>query len=537
MNGWRRDAVGGLLSGLGLLGVVELAGTLGVPTLPDVIQDRLLALTPGPVFGFLIDSLQHAGKVLEEAGLLAAMLVALVLLAIATGAVRRRMEGVGPEGPPGGVGPAQAAAASPGSGPSDAGTAAPGPGTAVAEVRGDGGRRLPVPAGWLAAGLVWLVVCLVVYPLAGKGLLGLGAAWGEPLAWLVAAGAYGLLLEMAARPATADEAGRRRLVWWAGGVGLAAIAITRVPGWFQYAATRPSSVGRKTPAVTPVGDFYVVSKNFQDPTVSANGWSLHVGGMAQHPFSLSYDQLKALPATTRTVTLECISNPVGGNLMSTGHFTGVPLRELLRRAGPGQGAGALAFRARDGYTESMDLPLAMADPDILVAHTLDGGPLPDNHGFPARVLVPGRYGMRGPKWLEEITFTRAEQGGYWEAQGWDPHVDIATTSRIDVPIADTSLTHGAEHELAGVAFGGVRGVKAVQWSSDGGRTWHDATLAPPLSPLTWVLWTARWRPAAAGSYVLTVRAQDGSGRWQDDVRRDSFPRGATGYHTVSLQVR
>ena len=482
----RRDAVGGVLAGLALIGVMELAGALGVRTLPDIVQDRLLAATPGAVFGFLIDTLQHAGKVLEEVGLLVAILVVATLIALAAAAARR--------------------------------------------------RGLPL-AGLVAGAVVWLLVCLVVYPLTGRGVLGLaGAGWMAPVAWLVAAGVYALLLEAGDRPTTADGEGRRRLLWWSGALGLAAVAVTRAPGWLQYATSLPSSVGKRTPAVTPVSDFYLVSKNFQDPTVAVKGWSLHVGGMVESSLRLDYARLEALPSVTRTVTLECISNPVGGNLMSTGHFTGVQLRELLGRVRPTAGAGALSFRAHDGYTESMDLPLAMSDPDILVAYKLDGRPLPDQHGFPARLIIPGRYGMRGPKWIEEISLVRSEDGGYWESQGWEPHVEVATTSRIDVPAPDATLHHGTPVELAGVAFAGIRGIKEVQWSMDGGTTWHPARLTPPLSPLTWVLWTAQWTPTRSGNATLAVRAKDGSGAWQTSTVNDSFPRGATGYHLVPVSV-
>jgi hypothetical protein len=171
----------------------------------------------------------------------------------------------------------------------------------------------------------------------------------------------------------------------------------------------------------------------------------------------------------------------------------------------------------------------------MVAHQLDGAPLPDAHGFPARVLIPGRYGMKGPKWLQEIEVAAAEGGGFWEQQGWDSQAVVLTTSRFDSP-RDGAVLRLGEVPLAGVAFAGRRGVQAVEWSADGGRTWAAADLRPPLSPLTWVLWQATWMPASEGEHTLVVRARDGGGSLQTGAQAPSFPNGATGHHTIRVSV-
>jgi hypothetical protein len=178
----------------------------------------------------------------------------------------------------------------------------------------------------------------------------------------------------------------------------------------------------------------------------------------------------------------------------------------------------------------------MRSPEIVVAYRLNGAALPDAHGFPARVLVPGHYGMKGPKWLDSIELVAGVADGYWEQQGWDREAVVKTTARFDVP-TDGSLLHvNAQATLAGVAFAGARGVQGVEWTSNGGRTWTPANLEPPLSPLTWVRWQAIWTPSSDGSFYLMVRARDDTGQLQTSEDMPSYPSGASGYHRVSVYV-
>ena len=281
--------------------------------------------------------------------------------------------------------------------------------------------------------------------------------------------------------------------------------------------------------------FYVVSKNISDPRVDGSAWRLNIGGLVDKPQRISLSDLRARPSTSEFATLECISNDVGGGLMSTGSFTGVRLRDLIATASPSPGATWVGFQAVDGYAESLPLNVVNGEPSILVAYELNGSPLPSSHGYPARVIIPGRYGMKGPKWLTSINLVDHESGGFWEAQGWDHNAFVRTTARFDVPRDGDTIRHGAV-QLAGVAFAGTRGIGMVEYSTDGGQTWAPASFKAPLSELTWVLWTADWTPAGEGGFTLKVRATDGSGALQDATSRMSYPAGATGYHTIRVDV-
>jgi DMSO/TMAO reductase YedYZ molybdopterin-dependent catalytic subunit len=158
-----------------------------------------------------------------------------------------------------------------------------------------------------------------------------------------------------------------------------------------------------------------------------------------------------------------------------------------------------------------------------------------NHGFPARMIIPGHYGMKGPKWLDSIDVVNQESGGYWEQQGWDHNAVVKTTARIDVPY-DGALIKLGIVSLAGVAFAGMRGISKVEYSTNGGSTWSTAQFKAPLSNLTWVLWKADWAPSREGAYELRVRATDGTGAVQDERNAASYPSGATGYHRVNINI-
>jgi len=497
-HGARRGGLAGLAAGLAAVAAMYLAGLLtGLRALPDILQQPILAIMPGPVFGFLIDNLQHAGKVIEEAGLIVTMVLALAVLGALAGYATDRF----------------------------------------------GLSR----GGLLAAAVAWAFVVAVALPVGGQGFLGLAEGVQTPVIWALVLAVYWLVWDLGWRRSAASAAagapvdmGRRRLITFApiaiGAGSLALVGFLKVPDWVRIIVAPPESgLSGLSPALTPVDHFYRVSKNFQDPVVPANGWSLRVSGMVAQPLKLSYQDLKAVPATTEIVTLECVSNDVGGNLMSTGRFTGVPLRDLLTMAQVRPGAGAVNFRAADGYTESLPLSIVMSTPEILVAHELDGAPLPDAHGFPARMLIPGRYGMKGPKWLQQIDVAASEAGGFWEQQGWDANAFVDATSRFDTPRDGEVVRKGAV-QLAGVAFAGTAGVQTVEWSADGGHTWTPADLQPPLSPLTWVLWTATWKPASEGVATLMVRARDGAGHLQTDDQAPSYPSGASGYHTIRVTI-
>lgn len=481
----------GALAGTALLALMYVAGPLlGLRPLPQLLSGPFLDLMPGFVFGFLIDTLQHAGKVVEEAGLIVGMVVALGVLGAAW---------------------------------------------ALTSVRW---QTQYSALAFAAVG--WLAVVAVVLPLTGAGLLGLNDGLATPLVWAVLFAIYGVVLQMGAEQSGGADPGRRRLLSSLpvsiGAVSVGLLALRLLPGWYRAVFNPPESgLHGLSPEVTPAQNFYVVSKNFSDPTVDAQGWGLSIGGLVDRPQTLTLTDLRALPRTDEYVTLECISNNVGGDLMSTGRFTGVSLKELLATASPQTSGTWAAFRARDGYAESLPLSLIRGAPEILVAYELNGAPLPASHGFPARILIPGHYGMKGPKWLEAIQLVDHESGGYWEQQGWDHNAVVKTTARFDVP-GDGEIIKLGGVALAGVAFAGTRGITKVEYSTDGGGSWTAAEFKPPLSKLTWVLWHADWSPVDEGAYRLQVRATDGDGAVQVSKSAPSFPSGASGYHTIRVSV-
>jgi DMSO/TMAO reductase YedYZ molybdopterin-dependent catalytic subunit len=484
-----RGALAGGVAGLSAAGAMYLlASVAGVRTLPALLSEPLLAVLPGPVFGFLIDRLQHLGKVIEELGLVLAMLLLLAAL-----------------------------------------------GAAVAIA---GARRPVAHLPLLAALLAWILVVALALPLGGAGFLGLGDGVATPIVWAVVFAVYAVVLELGLGGQAPVDESRRRLLGTGplviGGVAAGYLGLRLVPGWLE-ALRRPAEAGgRVSEAVTPVADFYVVSKNFTDPALDAGRWVLNVHGLAAAPYRLGYAELVALPARTILTTLECISNNVGGNQISTGEFAGPSLADLVARASPSTQARFVNMRSADGYSESLPLELVAGDPDILVAHTLAGARLRADHGYPARVLIPGRYGMKGPKWLQDVELATSEAGGYWEAQGWDRQAVVRTMSRIDTPLDGAIVTAGPL-PVGGVAFAGTRGVSRVEVSTDGGRTWSPADLAAPPSALAWTLWSFDWKPSA-GEHTLVVRATDGQGALQSADVMPSFPAGSSGYHRVRVSV-
>lgn len=483
----------GALAGLALVALMYLAARfLGLRPLPQALSGPLLAIMPGFVFGFLIDTLQHAGKVVEEFGLIVAMVVGLGVLGAAW---------------------------------------------AVA------GRRWRFQQSGLVFGAIgWLVVVAALLPLSGIGLGGINDGPTTPIVWAVLFAVYGVILQMGA-PSTLPEradSDRRRILGAVplaiGAASLGVLGLRLVPAWYRAIFNPPEAgLSGPSPEITPVANFYIVSKNFGDPSVAANGWSLSIGGAVDKPMKLTLAQLRALPSVTEYVTLECISNDVGGGLISTGSFTGVSLSALLAMASPRSDGTWAAFKARDGYAESLPMSMIQTSPEYLVAYDLDGAPLPESHGFPARILLPGHYGMKGPKWLDSIDLVDHESGGYWETQGWDHNAVVRTMSKFDVP-RDADIVKLGAVTLSGVAFAGVRGVSKVEYSTDGGQSWTPADIKPPLSPLTWVLWSATWTPPSEGAYELKVRATDAKGALQDSHDGPSFPTGASGYHTIRINV-
>ena len=293
-------------------------------------------------------------------------------------------------------------------------------------------------------------------------------------------------------------------------------------------------IANLSPRITENANFYTIDTTLIKPMVDTTKWKLDITGSVEAPYSLTYDELVDLEAVEQLKTLECISNNVGGDLMSTALFTGVPLRDLLLRAKPRSDAFKVKLTSVDGYTDSIKIDKAL-EPDSVVAYLMNGYALPEDHGFPARLLVPNIYGMKNVKWLRSIEVVSTDYQGYWMQRGWSDSAVINTNTRIDTP-ASLHLKDG-KVTIAGVAFAGARGIRAVEVSTDSGGTWQPATLEEPLGKLTWVRWKLDWAPPKTGKFKVFARSTDGTGAAETAIRRDPFPSGATGYDAIEVSVQ
>jgi DMSO/TMAO reductase YedYZ molybdopterin-dependent catalytic subunit len=288
--------------------------------------------------------------------------------------------------------------------------------------------------------------------------------------------------------------------------------------------------------VTPAADFYRIDTAFAVPQVAASAWRLRVHGMVDHEIDISFADLLALPMVERLTTLSCVSNEVGGDLIGTQVWLGHPIRELLARAVPQAGADMVLSTSADGWTAGTPLD-ALTDPgrDALLAVGMGGQPLPVEHGFPVRMVVPGLYGyVSATKWVVDLEVTRFDKAeGYWTPRGWSDHGPIKTESRIDVPRSGAPLQAG-QVVVAGVAWAPHRGVSRVQVRVDDGD-WADARLESGGTADTWRQWVWTWA-ATKGDHRLQVRATDGTGQTQTGDQAAPAPDGATGWHSVDLSV-
>lgn len=318
----------------------------------------------------------------------------------------------------------------------------------------------------------------------------------------------------------------RNIFFGAVGIAVLGIAYANVRRFATALAVNEGS--RATAEVTSVNDFYVVSKNLGgDPVVDASTWRLSLPG-----HSLTYHELLALPAQRLELTLECISNDVGGTLISNGVWNGPRVKDVLALTTVPSDALYMLMESADGYTESF--PLSELSNDHLLATHLNGEALTPAHGYPARFLFPGHYGMKQPKWVTRIAFSSRDQLGYWENNGWDERAIVKTMSRIDQPAEGATLSAGTV-AFAGIAFAGARGISAVELSWDGGATWHACDLDREFSPYSWRFW--RLSPSmGAGQYRVAVRARDGEGTLQSGNSVPSLPNGAEGYHMITIDL-
>ncbi|MFC0115203.1 molybdopterin-dependent oxidoreductase [Kibdelosporangium aridum] len=291
-------------------------------------------------------------------------------------------------------------------------------------------------------------------------------------------------------------------------------------------------VPRTTRFLTSNRDFYRIDTALSVPKVRAEDWVLRIHGAVDKELTLRYEDIRRLPLVERTVTLTCVSNEIGGDLISTSNFIGVPLKEILADAGVKPGSDQLFSTSADGWT--CGTPVADILDRGLLAIGMNGEPLPVEHGFPARMVVPGLYGyVSATKWVVDMEFTTfADKQAYWLERGWAARGPIKTQSRIDTP---RGSAQAGKVTVGGVAWAQTRGIAKVEVRADG-REWIPARLATEVSLDTWRMWEADLE-LAPGEHTLQCRATDQTGYTQTDVIADPVPDGATGWHTVTISVR
>ncbi len=291
-----------------------------------------------------------------------------------------------------------------------------------------------------------------------------------------------------------------------------------------------------TPLFTPNANFYRIDIALQVPQIDPTEWKLEIFGMVDRPFTITYDELLALPLEEHISTIACVSNTVGGDLIGNATWLGYPIKDLLARAGVSADADMVLSSGPDGFTAGTPLE-TLTDPNraALLAVGMNGEPLPTAHGFPARMIVPGLFGyVSATKWITSMKVTRfADAEGYWTPRGWSALGPVKTASRIDTP-REGELVAGRTIPIAGVAWAQHTGIASVEVQVDGGE-WQKATLATAISDDTWVQWSLPWT-SSLGSHTVQVRATDKSGYTQTQDQAPPAPDGATGWHSVRFRV-
>ena len=426
--------------------------------------------------------------------------------------------------------------------------------------------------GWAAARRRWMAPAAF----AGFGLIGAaaalhrpGAGWGSALPSLLGAavGAAVLARLVPAPQGTVETPGpsraplgwdRRRFLATGGTAAAAAVLAggmaRRIEGR-QVAGIRRdipadlrpvegpvadipagADVNPATPFITPNREFYRIDTALSFPRIRLDQWQVAVTGLVDRPLRFTYDELLQRPQVERVITLACVSNEVGGRYISNAVFQGVLLADVLREAGVQAGAEQVFSTSVDGWTCGFPVSAALDGRDALIALGMNGEALPLEHGFPARLVVPGLYGyVSATKWLKTIELTTWDRAtGYWVPRGWAREAPIKTQSRIDVPRPGETVAAGPTR-IAGVAWAQHRGIAEVEVSIDGGA-WRQARLGDGVSDDAWRQWVVEWE-ATPGRHTVQVRATDRTGTTQTADPAPPAPDGATGYHTIEVDVR
>jgi DMSO/TMAO reductase YedYZ molybdopterin-dependent catalytic subunit len=360
------------------------------------------------------------------------------------------------------------------------------------------------------------------------------------------------------RPGSPDWSRRRFLIASAGTLGGVAVAggfgrllvdqqqgggvisTSRLPRALQAVAPLTADQSLVVPGITPLvvpnDRFYRIDTALLVPHVDVETWTLEVKGMVDRPMTFTYDQLLALPLIEQYVTIACVSNRVGDHLVGNALWTGARLKDVLEMVGVQPGASQIVGRSVDDFTVGFPTEWATApDREPMIAVGMNRVPLPADHGFPARLIVPGLYGyVSATKWLASIELTTREAvDGYWIPLGWAKDAPILTQSRIDLPQGGAAIPAG-QVQVAGVAWAPDRGIARVELRIDDGD-WQEARISRPISDATWVQWILPWS-AVGGRHSIEVRATDGSGTVQTDQISDPAPSGARGHHRIFVTV-
>lgn len=288
------------------------------------------------------------------------------------------------------------------------------------------------------------------------------------------------------------------------------------------------------PELTSNQDFYRIDINTLPPNVQADEWRLHITGLVDSPLELTLDQIRAMPPQTQILTMQCISNPVGGDLTSSSRWTGVPAEILLAEAGVQASAMGAFITSTDGFYEFVSME-DLEDERCMFVYAMNGELLPQEHGFPLRIYIPNRYGMKQPKWIETIEMVAEPMTGYWVERGWDQQAHPEIVSVVDTVVVDPDQGENGMAICGGIAWAGTRGISKVEVQVDEGA-WQAAELIePPLSSLNWLLWRYAF-PRLAGRHRVSVQAYDGEGQLQISNYTSPGPGGATGIHFINVDL-
>jgi DMSO/TMAO reductase YedYZ molybdopterin-dependent catalytic subunit len=426
-------------------------------------------------------------------------------------------------------------------------------------------RRMASTAGLVTGGLLGVVAVLVsrsaettpaANPVAGALWILLALmTWGAVLGWAYRHMVRDARDEVPAAGA-ADRPNRRQFVLQLAGAAAAVAIVGRIlgrrtggqgeanrisePAPWSASHPLPNADAALKPApgtrseFTPLGQHYRIDINTTPPEVREASWRLRWSGLVAQPLVWTLDDIRARPAMHQFITLSCISNEVGGDLIGTTRWTGVSLNQLLPELGLLPSATHLKIRSVDGFYEVVALDTIRGDDRVMLAYAWDGLPLAPGHGFPLRIYIPDRYGMKQPKWIESIEAIDHWQPGFWVARGWDREARMKATSAIDAIATNMMIGQPGPDmrvPIGGFAHAGVRGISKVQIRVDDGP-WQDAELRPPLSAQTWVMWRYDW-PLEKGKHTFKVRCFEGDGTPQIEQEAPPEPGGATGIYARS----